>query len=111
MSKFTKTQRVDFIRKKITTDRNWAIRGLLRIYENQTEEEKSCAYTISDNGIGFSAIDSKFLTSVCEFYLKTNFISDKQMSIVFTKIKKYAVQIHSLADIEKLERIMERTAS
>lgn len=108
---FTKKQKIEFIRNKISSDRAWALKALTRIYEAQTEEEKTSASTIESNGIGFNGLDSSFLTSVTEFYLRTGFVSDSQLSFIFKKIGKYASQIYRISDEGKLESIMQKALS
>ena len=105
----SKVQCIDFIREKISTNEKWAMHGLLKIYEYQTEEEKNNSVTIDNNGIGFSGVDATFLTGVVKFYQENGFITNKQLRIVFTKMKKYAAQLYRISDKEKLYKAMENS--
>ena len=81
------------IRAAITTERNRAIKALLRIYEYQTEDEKACGTVDNLNGVGFVGTDAELLTSFCKQYEIRKTLSDKQMAILFKKIGKYAGQL------------------
>lgn len=81
------------IKNAITTERDRAIKALLRIYEYQTEDEKACGTVDNLNGVGFVGTDSEILTSFCKQYEKRKSLTDKQMSILFKKIGKYAGQL------------------
>lgn len=81
------------IRAAITTERNRAIKALLRIYEYQTEDEKACGTVDNLNGVGFVGTDAELLTSFCKQYERRKTLSDKQMAILFKKIGKYAGQL------------------
>lgn len=108
MTQYPKIQCVHFIRKKISSNEKWALRGLLKTYEHQTDEEKNSAETINENGIGFSGVDANFLTGVVDFYNRNGFVTKKQMAIVFVKMKKYAGQLYSICDKEKLYKVMDK---
>lgn len=74
-------------------------RAVLVVYRNQTEYEKVCQATQENNGVGFSGVDAEILSSYAEFYLKTGFLTPKQVAIARNKIKKYWRQV--LGEIEK----------
>ena len=75
------------------------VRAVLVVYRNQTEYERVCQATQENNGVGFSGVDAEILSSYAEFYLKTGFLTPKQVAIARNKIKKYWRQI--LGEIEK----------
>lgn len=81
------------IKNAITTKRDRAIKALLRIYEYQTEDEKAYGTVDNLNGVGFAGTDAEILTSFCKQYEKRKSLTDKQMSILFKKIGKYAGQL------------------
>ena len=89
---------VSFIRNKVASDNRWALRGLLAIYKFQTEAEKSIQDTVENNGVGFNGADSKILSSIAEFYLNNNVITNKQLDIVKKRIPKYANQLARIAN-------------
>jgi hypothetical protein len=49
-----KYERIAFLKDMLKTDSRWAIRGLLRIYEDQTAEEQAVGHTHEHNGVGFT---------------------------------------------------------
>lgn len=90
------------IRAAITTEKKRAIKALLRLYEYQTEDEKSCGTVDNLNGVGFSGTDAELLTSFCKQFERRKNLSDKQMEILFKKIGKYAGQLTRQAISKKL---------
>lgn len=98
----TKEQQKEYLRLKLSTDPSWAKAALLRIYGNQTEAEQISEDTKELNGIGFTGPDAQILSSFANQLLTKRFLSDKQMSILMTKIKKYWKQILDISDIDKL---------
>lgn len=93
----TKKARIAHIKNMLATNERWAIRGLLRIFENQTEDEKSAEHTRYHNKIGFSGADAEILTSFAKQVLKGRKMSPKQMAIIFKKIPKYAKQLEGVS--------------
>jgi hypothetical protein len=100
--KVTKKAQQEFIKAKLATNPIWARRALLKIYEHQTAEEQVIGSTVEDNNIGFTGADAFILTSFAQQLISKNYLSDKQMSIVMKKMKKYSRQILEVSDQEKL---------
>jgi len=106
--KLTQKNIHSFVKTKLATDKNWALKALVRIYtENQTTDEKLCSVTTHDNGIGFSGLDAKFLSSLAQQYSHCGRLSDKQMQYVFKKIPKYHNQVIKMSDRNKLVHLVE----
>ena len=93
----TKKDRRAFIREKLTNDRRWAIRGLMVIYQAQTEDEKLTGHTREANGVGFTAFDDEILTSFAEQWMSKKFLSEKQIAFLHRKMPKYTNQIERQA--------------
>lgn len=81
------------IKAVITTERDRAIKAMLRIYEYQTEDEKACGTVDNLNGVGFAGTDAELLTSFCKQFERRKSLTDKQVAILFKKIGKYAGQL------------------
>ncbi len=81
------------IKAAITTERDRAIKAMLRIYEYQTEDEKACGTVDNLNGVGFAGTDAELLTSFCKQFERRKSLTDKQVAILFKKIGKYAGQL------------------
>jgi len=87
--------------KDLIENRNDAvIRGMLRIYDLQTESEKVFGDTHENNSIGFSGVDGDIMSSFVKFYNKTNFLTFKQMKIARKKMLKYAGQLTKISNKE-----------
>lgn len=100
-----------FIKGKLSTDKNWAIKALIRIFkENQTEDEKTREETSEDNGYGFTGTDAGFLSSLAKQFIEKGFLSEKQTEHVFKKMPKYWRQVMIFIDTEnpdKLNKLVE----
>lgn len=103
----TKKDTLAFVKSQLGTNKIWALKALVRIYqENQTVDEQVSKTTSHDNGIGFSGCDAEFLSSLAEQYLRRGNLSDKQMSFVFKKMPKYARQVVAMSDATKLTALV-----
>ena len=90
----------DEIKGLIETRDDAVIRGMLRIYDLQTESEQVFGDTHEHNGVGFSGVDGGIMSSFVEFYNKANFLSYKQMKIARKKMLKYAGQLTMISNKE-----------
>ena len=106
----TQNQKVEFIRAQLAENTAWAIRGMLRIFENQTLDEQNSDSTNHENGIGFNGTDATFLSSCAKQVLAGRRMSAKQMHYIFKKMPKYARQLLSVSDPEKLDTAMRANA-
>jgi hypothetical protein len=111
MKKFTQKEQIAFVKEMITTNKMWAQRALMRIFENQTQDERILENTSHENGIGFTSNDAKLLTSFANSLEIYGSLTDKQMTYLYRFIGKYAKQLYKSPcfDKEKLNRIMEKS--
>lgn len=96
--KVTKNKIQAFVKHKLATDRNWALRALMVVYSNQTADEQSTYTTKYHNGTGFCGTDAEILTSFAEQYRRKGSLSRKQMVLLFKKIPKYHNQVISASE-------------
>jgi hypothetical protein len=106
MDKVTKKEVKEFLKYKLGTDYVWAIKGLLKIFENQTLDEQKSKHTKYHNGIGFNGTDGEILSSFALQFRKKRRLSDKQMTIVYKKMPKYWNQILSISDEDHLHKLI-----
>lgn len=106
MEGITKTRIKEFVKGKLSTDPNWAKQALLRIYEFQTKEEQQVKDTMYNNGVGFTGTDGRILTSFAKQLMKNNYLSEKQMILLFKKMPKYWSQVVKISDKEKLKLLI-----
>ena len=93
----TKKDRTAYIREMLATDASWALRGMLRIYERQTEDEKVSEDTRHDNGVGFTGSDASLLSSYAKQVKAGRKMSEKQMKYIYKKMPKYARQLEGVS--------------
>ena len=98
MSKSTKEWTKDKIKNLLMTNDVAVIKGLIRIFQLQTEDEKSAEFTKYANGVGFSGFDGDFMTSVAKWFLEHGFVSEGQYVHVKKKMMRYAGQLAKIAN-------------
>jgi hypothetical protein len=81
------------IREKLLTDNEWLVRGLIALYQRQTEDEKAAEITQYHNSRGFNSADSTILTGFAKQWRQRNWFSDKQIAILRRKMLKYSGQL------------------
>lgn len=99
----SKKDLIEHLRQRLASDPRWALRALIRIYQNQTADEQAHDATIERNGIGFSGPDAEILSSYARQYLRRWSLSPKQMNLLQRKIPSYARQILDCSDAARLE--------
>lgn len=114
-----------FVRNKLTTDDLWARKALLLIYSHQTANEQQIGHTTVNNNVGFTGIDSKFMSSLAKqlkkkieelkvlhsdwnetLLVKNAWISAKQLTCLHKNIKKYWKQVYTNSDEIKLLKMI-----
>ena len=90
----------DEIKGLIESRDDAVIRGMRRIYDLQTDDEKENGGTYYNNGVGFSGVDGDIMRSFVKFQNKTNFLTVKQMTIARKKMLKYAGQLTKVVNKE-----------
>jgi len=99
------------IKLAIDNSPDFAIKCLMTIYDNQTQDEKEIEDTKYTNGIGFSGADAYILSSFAEQVQKFNRtpehlrifkypLSYKQFKLMQKKIKKYAKQLSNYLRVD-----------
>ena len=88
------------IKTAITTNPKKAIDALMRVFEYQTADEQENGTVSKLNGVGFAGTDAEILTSFVNQYNRKGHLSEKQMTMLYSKIGKYAGQLTRQA-IEK----------
>ncbi len=100
----------DYIKNQLATNQAWAIKALVKVYTLQTLDEQTTGQTANLNGVGFSGIDSKILSSFAEQLNKGRNLSVKQMDIVFKKMPRYHKQVASFIPADKMSEIEKNLA-
>jgi hypothetical protein len=74
------------------------MRGIVAIYNFQTECEQDSDETQDANGVGFNGVDAPFLSSLAKQILSKGHLSSKQMECGRKRIIKYAGQLLTIAN-------------
>jgi hypothetical protein len=88
------------IRFMLETDNRWLFKGLMAIYNRQTEDEKATELTHHHNMIGFNGVDANLLTSYAKQYKERGFLTKGQIDWCRKKMLKYAGQLAKIANGE-----------
>ena len=99
----SKKDLIEHLRQRLASNDRWALRALVRIYQNQTADEQCRETTIERNGIGFTGPDAEIMTSFARQYQRRGCLSAKQMIILRRRMPAYARQIVSHSDTTRLE--------
>ena len=90
----------EFIAEKIQNEQPWLERGLVAIYEQQTDSEKQNDFTSVDNGFGFSAFDARSGSYYAKWILSGKNLSGKHLERARKMMGKYVGQLHRLAEMK-----------
>ena len=107
----SKKDLIEQLRQRLASNDRWALRALMRIYQNQTADEQCREATIERNGIGFTGPDAEILTSFARQYQRRGCLSLKQMIILRRRIPAYARQIVQCTDTTRLEAAFSGSAT
>ena len=99
----SKKDMIEQLRHRLASNDRWALRALIRIYQNQTADEQCRETTIERNGIGFTGPDAEILTSFARQYQRRGGLSERQMILLRRRIPAYARQIVKGSDTTRLE--------
>ena len=88
----------DEIKDHMEHEDEWLYRGILAIYNRQTDNEQFSGETHESNGIGFNGADAPIMSGFAEFLKKTGFLTPKQRFVARKKMMKYANQLANIAN-------------
>lgn len=108
MTTMTKKEMMAALKERLASDDRWALRALLLVYRNQTDDEQHAQATLEHNGIGFSGPDAEILSSFAQQYQRRGTLSLRQMHVLKRKMPSYARQVMRTADAARLESALLR---
>lgn len=100
-------QVIEQLKIKLGTDARWATRALVRIAQEQTDEELTKEQTRDHNNVGFRPCDAYILTRMAEAKRRFNKLTPKQEAFVMRKMPVYARQLIRLAGLEPIRKALE----
>ena len=84
---------VENLKLQLNTRLDRAVSALFVLYARQTEDERKSKHTKHANGLGFSALDAEFLSSLALQYKNKGFLSTNQQKALLKLMPKYASQL------------------
>ena len=97
-----KEEVISALQVKLSSDAKWATRALVRISQEQTEDEKNEDVTRQHNQVGFRVCDAFILTRMAKAFEQYGRLSPKQLALVMKKVPVYARQLVRLTGVEKI---------
>lgn len=88
----------DEIKNLLKNDDRFLCRAILKLYNEQTEDEKTIGNTKHSNGVGFNKFDAEIMSSFAEFMQRAGFLTEKQIAVARKKMMKYNKQLTRLAN-------------
>lgn len=92
------TYTTEYIREKLQTDQDWLERGILAIYQRQTDEEQQVGETIEDNGIGFNGADANYFTYIAGYLQSGRHLTGDHIERSRQRMLKYSGQLERIAN-------------
>lgn len=92
----------EYIQEQLQFNPKWIERGLVVLYNRQTQDEKENVMTKWENGVGFNGSDVKYLTYCSKWVLSGRSLSGVHLNKCGKMLKKYWKQIQQ--EIEKKSR-------
>lgn len=96
----TKIWTKEEISNGIIASNSWVERGVVAIYNKQTEEEKIIDNTTKKNGVGYSGADAHLMSYYAKWILSGKNLSGKHLEKARKKILKYVGQLTKIANHE-----------
>jgi hypothetical protein len=97
---------VSALQNKLATDKAWALRALVRIAKEQTDEEQVKDRTELHNGVGFRVCDAFILTRMAKALEQYGRLTPKQLALVMRKVPVYARQLIRLTGIDPIRKAL-----
>lgn len=94
----TKVWTKEEIRKKIQSSDKWLTRGVIAIYQWQTEDERTNEETNQSNGVGFNGSDAFILSRFAVYAMNHGKLVGKQIPLARKKMLKYSGQLARIAN-------------
>lgn len=94
----TINEKTAFVKTQLATNNAWLFRGIVAIYNKQTQDEKAIKETTNHNCVGFTGADAKFMSAMAERIINNSYMTEKQIACIRKGMKKYAAQLVKIAD-------------
>lgn len=91
------------VRNILLTNDDQLAKAVVLLYRRQTADEQRVGETRHRNGVGFNGTDAQILSSFAKFYMRTGFLTPKQLFIARKKMPKYAGQLADIANERREE--------
>jgi len=99
----TKKSIANYLKLQLSTNSKWASIALVKVLQNQTSYEQTIKGTVQKNNVGFTSADAAILTSIAQYYMQYQCLSERQLEVVFDRMPKYWRQILAVSDINRLK--------
>jgi len=87
----------EHIKAMLEVNDAWLMRGIVAIWQRQTNQERRIERTLENNGVGFNGCDAEFLSSLACQIQERGSLSPRQIDWARKKMIKYAGQLAKIA--------------
>ena len=105
---YTKLQVEAFVKMKLKMDIEWAKKALLKIYDNQTQEEREKGMSIDENEIGFNRLHGPILTAIAKKLKRRQPLIPGEIEKIHFIMPKYAAQAIKFCKRDLMEKHLAR---
>lgn len=85
------------LRAKLGSDPTWVSEAIVMLWHQQTTEERDGRATIHLNKVGFSLVDSHFLSCLAEQLARGETLTPSQLAVAYCLLPKYSKQLSELS--------------
>ena len=103
---FSKKSVLAYMKTQLSMRPSWSMRGCVRIYEKQTKRERRSDVAHGHNGVGFNKLDTPRLSVLARKINNNTSLTDKEINLLCKRMPRYAGQLISIADLNKLQTLL-----
>lgn len=102
----SKEEVVNLWKDKIAEEPQWALKAAIRIYQQQTPQEKRADMQLDSNGVGFNMVDAPVISPIVKKWLQhkdPSVLTAQEIYQLRVRMRKYAGQLYDLIASEEPE--------
>jgi len=104
---YTKVQVESFVKMKISTNKNWALRALIKLYEFQSKNERQNHISVNKDNYGFSKFDAPYFSDLAAKVKQGKNLTKNQIKSL-KKLSKYSRQLISICNRTKMQSALDK---
>ena len=98
------TKQIKFFQYKFYTNPAWVERGIVALFERQTNDEQIVENSRHDNDRGFNKPDSKIMSQWAKEIISGQHLKDSELKLARKRLMKYAGQLAKIANYKYYQK-------